>query len=301
MKVLKVIGLVFAKIFLVITMILFMGSLSASYILENGISSLLVNGLPNVGESLQRNEGVNAEQIQEIDVSKIYNEILNEIGITESQLIDILESDVAKELIGEFADTVMEDIATGDTSDFDLGEKVMGFVQDNQEEIESVIGQPLPMDKIEKFANSDEVNQFNDQYKDVITSVSENVPTPLKGALNFIERFMSEQFRKICLIVALSLTIIIALLQWSWYKWIRTLGNTILGVSIFAFIINLLGNVFSSALGAVLNLNGTLGFDRALSMSAISGGIGLILLIVYLIIKKIIEKSKKNAISEITG
>lgn len=294
MKVLKMIGLVFAKIALVITVILFMASLSASYVLENGISSLLISGLPNVGESVQRREVVNAEQVSEIDLSEIYNQVLNEFGITEEQLMTILESDVAKELISEFADTVLEDISTGDTSDFDLGEKVLDFVQDNQSEIESVIGQPLPMDKIEEFAKSEEVSQFNDQYKGVITTVSGNVPAPLKGVINFIENFISEDFREVCLIVSLVLVVIIALLQWSFYKWIRTLGNTILGVSIFMFIVSILGNLFSSALTAMLNFSGSLGFGKSMMISAISGGLGIILLIIYMIVKKIFGKEVDN-------
>ena len=147
MKVLRMIALVLAKIVFVVVMILFMGSLTTSYVLENGISSLLMSGLPSVGESNQHkqipitenaNVSITTEQIESIDVNGMYNELLAELGITEEQLITILESDVTKELVEEFVDVVIEDISTGEVSDFDIGEKVMTFVTDNQSEIEEL-------------------------------------------------------------------------------------------------------------------------------------------------------------------
>lgn len=301
MKVLRILGLIFTKIALVISVLLFMLSLCTSFVLENGISSLLIGGLPNFGESLQRKELTveNVEQLEEIDLNEVYNQVLNEIGISEEQLLNILESPVAKELVSEFVDTVLEDVTSGDTSDFNLGEKVLDFVTDNQSEIESVIGEPLPMDKIENFANSDEVSNFNEQYKNVMSTVSGKIPTPLKGVIEFVEKFISEDFREGCLIIGLISIILTALLQWSLYKWIRTLGNTALGIGIFTFIISLIGNIFSSAIAALLRFGGTLGFGKAVWSSAICGGTGIILLIVYAIIKKCADKKEnKNEISQ---
>lgn len=302
MKVLRMIALVLAKIVFVVVMILFMGSLTTSYVLENGISSLLMSGLPSVGESIQHkqipitenaNVSITTEQIESIDVNGMYNELLAELGITEEQLITILESDVTKELVEEFVDVVIEDISTGEASDFDIGEKVMTFVTDNQSEIEELIGQPLPMEKIESFAESEEVTQFNDQYKEVITTFSNNVPTPIKNAITVVEKFISESFRLTCLIIDGVLLILIALLQWSLYKWIRTLGNTMLGVGIFTFIICLFGNIFSAAIVNLLNIDG-LSFGKAMLASGICTGVGIVLLIVYVIIKKIVGKGKKE-------
>lgn len=311
MKVLRMIALVLAKIVFVVVMILFMGSLSTSYVLENGISSLLMSGLPSVGESVQHkqipitenaNVSITTEQIESIDVNGMYNELLAELGITEEQLITILESDVAKELVEEFVDVVIEDISTGEVSDFDIGEKVMTFVTDNQSEIEGLIGQPLPMEKIETFAESEEVTQFNEQYKEVITTFSNNVPAPIKNAITVIEKFISESFRLTCLIIDGVLLVLIALLQWSLYKWIRTLGNTMLGVGIFMFIISLFGNIFSAAIVNLLNIDG-LSFGKAMLASGICTGVGVVLLIVYAIIKKIVGKGKKeeNEVSQVAS
>lgn len=302
MKVLRMIALVLAKIVFVVVMILFMGSLSTSYVLENGISSLLMSGFSNIGESIQHkqipiteetNVSITTEQIENIDINGMYNELLDELGITEEQLIAILESDVAKDLVEEFVDVVIEDIATGEASDINIGEKVMTFVTENQSEIEGLIGQPLPMEDIEKFAESDEVTQFNEQYKEVITTFSNNVPAPIKKAITTVEKFISESFRKVCLIIEGVLLVLISLLQWSLYKWIRTLGNTMLGVGIFTFILNLIGNVFSAAIINLLNIDG-ISFGKAMLASGICTGVGVVLLIIYAIIKKIVGKGKKE-------
>lgn len=290
MKVLRILGLIFTKLVLVVSMILFMASLSTSFVLENGISSLLISGLPNIGESVSHREMPNTEELQELDLDAIYNQVLGDLGITEDQLLKILESDVAKDLVNEFVDTVLDDIATGDASEFDVGEKVMEFVTDNQSEIESLIEQPLPMDKIEEFAQSDEVNKFNEQYKDVINTVSNNVPTSFKGTIKAVDTFISKMFRQICLLVSVCSLFLTALLQWSLYKWIRTLGNTMLGVGIFMLIVSLFGNIFSSVIVGLLNIGGTLTFGKAILSAVICTGIGIVLLIVYVIIKKCVEK-----------
>lgn len=303
MKVLKIMGLVIAKIALVITVLLFMISLSASFVLENGISSLLTAGLPNVGESLQQ-RNFTAEQVVSgnqpvngVELEKVYNQVLEDLGITEEQLMRILESPVVKDLINEFVDTVLEDISTGDTSDFDLGEKILDFVEDNKSEIEEIVGEEIPMEKIEEFAKSKEVSEFNEQYKEAVGTISGNIPAPIKGIVKAIENFISEDFRNTCLIISVILLVVIALLQWSWYKWIRTLGNTIWGCGLFIFVISLFGNFFSALITSMIGIN-ALQFGKALGSSAITVGIGLALLGVYFIIKKVTKGGNNNEISQ---
>ena len=300
MKVLRYLGLGIAKIMFVATVLFFMLSLCASFVLENGISNLLISGLPNIGESLIHKEvAYTQEEIQELDLGEIYNQILSDIGISEEQLFNIIESPVTKELITEFVDTVLDDVVSGETSDFDVGEKVLDFVVDNQSEIESVIGEPLPMDKIEEFAESDGVSQFNEQYKNIMSTVSGKIPAPLKKIITFVEKFLSSEFRQSCLIFGLVLLVFIGLLQWSLYKWIRTLGNTLLGVSIFTFIISFFGNIFSTAITSFTGFGGTLGFGKAVGISCVGLGISVILLIIYSIIKKCVGKKEiKNEVSE---
>lgn len=306
MKVLKVIGLVLAKIALVITVLLFMISLTASFVLENGISSLLMSGLPNVGESVQQREFTTDQVVSSnglnnntnVDLEGVYNQVLEDLGITEEQLMRILESPLVKDLVNEFVDTVLEDISTGDTSDFNLGEKVLDFVEDNKKEIEEIIGEELPMEKIEEFAKSEEVNEFNKQYQEAIEAVSGNIPAPVKGIVNAIEKFISKDFRNICLIISTLLLVVIALLQWSLYKWIRTLGNTIWGCGLFIFTISIFGNFFSALLTSMIGLGGALQFGKALSSSAISIGIGVGLVVVYALIKKFAKGGKNNEISQ---
>ena len=290
MKILKGIILVFTKIFLIMSILLFLLSLSASYVLENGISNLLVGGLSNINTNIQYRQVEPINSIDEVELSGIYDEMLNEFGITEEQLVVILESPVVKELINEFIEIVSEDISTGDTSDFNLGTEILDFVQENKIEIEKLIDQPLPMEKIEEFANSEEVSNFNVEYKETINMVSNNVPSAFRNIIVILEKFISNDFRLGCLIISVGLIIIVALLQWSLYKWIRTLGNSILGCGIFTFIINLVGNTFSSIITSMLSINMTLQFGKSLISSGAAIGCGVILLIIYMLIKKYFNK-----------
>lgn len=298
MKVLKVLGLVFSSIAFSVAMILFFSSLYASYVLEDGITNFLLGGGPKIVEGIQRRE-VESIEVSEIDVEQVYNEILDSLGITEEQLIRIVSSPVVKDLASEFVDEVLNDITTGETSDFDVGKKVVDFVVEHQKEIEEVVGQPIPIDKLEEFAESEEVKNFNEQYKTVISTVSGQIPAPIKNIINTIERFISKEFRIGCLIVGGILLVLIALLQWSLYKWIRTLGNNILWLNVMYFITSLFGGIISNMISAVAGLNAAFEFGKVTTTSAVAGGIGIILLIIYAIISKNVKKGElKNAISQ---
>ena len=298
MKVLKVLGLVFSSIAFSVAMILFFSSLYASYVLEDGITNLLLGGGPKIVEGIQRRE-VESIEVSEIDVEQVYNEILDSLGITEEQLIRIASSPVVKDLASEFVDEVLNDITTGETSDFDVGKKVVDFVVEHQKELEEVIGQPIPIDKLEEFAESEEVKNFNEQYKTVISTVSGQIPAPIKNIINTIERFISKEFRIGCLIVGGILLVLIALLQWSLYKWIRTLGNNILWLNVMYFITSLFGGIISNMISAVAGLNAAFEFGKVTTTSAVAGGVGIILLIIYAIISKNVKKGElKNAISQ---
>lgn len=298
MKVLKVLGLVFTSIAFSVAVICFFSSLYASYVLENGISNLLLGGLPTVSQNIQRRE-IETEEITEIDVEQLYNEILDSLGITEEQLIQIVSSPVTKELASEFVEEVLSDITTGDTEDFDVGQKVLDFAIEHQGELEELIGQPIPIDKLETFAESDGVKNFNNQYKEVLSIVSGQIPTPIKKIITTIEQFISREFRNGCLIVGAILLLLIALLQGSLYKWIRTLGNNILWINVMYFITSLFGGIISNMISSMAGLNAVFEFGKVTTTAAISGGVGIVLLIIYTIISKNVKKGElKNAISQ---
>lgn len=298
MKVLKVLGLVFTSIAFSVAVICFFSSLYASYVLENGISNLLLGGLPTVSQNIQRRE-IETEEITEIDVEQLYNEILDSLGITEEQLIQIVSSPVTKELASEFVEEVLSDITTGDTEDFDVGQKVLDFAIEHQGELEELIGQPIPIDKLEAFAESDGVKNFNNQYKEVLSIVSGQIPTPIKKIITTIEQFISREFRNGCLIVGAILLLLIALLQGSLYKWIRTLGNNILWINVMYFITSLFGGIISNMISSMAGLNAVFEFGKVTTTAAISGGVGIVLLIIYTIISKNVKKGElKNAISQ---
>lgn len=298
MKVLKVIGLVFSSLAFSIAMILFFTSLYASYVLEDGIANLLLSSSSKADELIQRRE-VNSVEVPEIDVEQVYSEILDSLGITEEQLIKIVSSPVARELVSEFVEEVLSDITSGETSDFDVGKKVVDFVVEHQAELEEVVGQPIPVDKVKEFAESEEVKNFNEQYKSVIGTVSGQIPSPIKNIISTIEKFISKDFRVGCLLIGGILLIVIALLQWSLHKWIRTLGNNILWTNVMFFITSLFGGIISNMISSVAVLNAVFEFGKVTQSSAIAGGCGIVLLIIYSIINNIVKKGEvKNAISQ---
>ena len=84
MKILRYLCLGVAKFLFIFSVLFFMLSLCASFVLENGISNLLTSALPNFGESIQHKEiYINEEEI----VSEYITESIEEAGIAQDEIL----------------------------------------------------------------------------------------------------------------------------------------------------------------------------------------------------------------------
>lgn len=310
MKILRIIGLIFTKILLGISVMLFLISLSLNHVFADGVTSFFLNGFQNVNLNIHNREISSDEQINyeqfvvegqssNVDVNNMYVEILSQYGLTEEQVNLILDSPVAKKLISEFVGIVVEDFTSGNSEDFDIGEKALEFVEENQSELEEVIGEPLPMEKIEEFANSEEAEQINNQYKQMMTVANNSFSGPLRAIIKVMETFISTIFRTVCIGVAVILLIIIALLQWSFYKWIRTLGNTLWICGLFTIFIGFCMGLIVNNISKVFNIDELINFNSILRCNLIAVASGIILIVIYVFIKIIVKKrGDKNEISQ---
>lgn len=275
MKALRIIGLIITKLGLSIGVMCFILSFALDGVVSSGVTSVLVSN-PAIGE------------------------VLNEAGIESEKVQEVIESEEVQGLIDKYVEPVLE--GNVDVSDVDIGHDLLELIRENQEEIETIVGEEIPMEQIEGYLQSDEMKQFTETYKDTVEQVQENVPVEVKESVNSVRYFFTDEFRYIVLGVSVLCLILVGLLQWSLYVWIRTLGNTLTwcGVLVGAFVG--LGSILVSGMASFMGTGMKIDLSNGLYSALISVVSGILCLIIYAVIKKNVgKKSDIDEVSEISN
>lgn len=273
MKGLKFIGLLISKLGLSIGVMCLLLSYSLNGFINGGVTSVLVNNPMTV--EIFETSGIDTEKVQEF-----------------------VESEEIQVLIDKYVNPLLE--GNVDISSVNIGYDLLEFIRENREKIESVTGAELPMEDIEVYLQGEEIEQINEAYKEAAVQIQDSVPTEVKETVSGVRYFFSEEFRNIMLIVSVVGLILTALLQWSPYIWIRTLGNTLTWCGALVVVFGSLVSILLSGMFAEAGMS--VNFTKCLYSSLIVFGIGVVLLIVYGIIKKLVGKrAKVNEVSQMAN
>lgn len=226
-------------------------------------------------------------------------EAFDSMGIESNKIQEFMKSEEAQEFIISYVSPVLD--GNIDLDNVDIGSDILEFVKSNEAQIEDIIGEPLPMEQIEDYVSSKDMDKLNEAYKTVVVDISKNVPTEVKNTISVFGYFLSVEFRLLIVGWCLFTLIVIALLQWSFYLWIRTLGNTLTWCGVLLSLIPIVGSLFVTGMFNVMNVQFELDFEDAFYSSLVAIIIGVVCLVIYVVIKKVITKEgEKNEISEVS-
>lgn len=274
MKILKTIGLVIFKLGLSI-----------------GIMSLLL--------SFSIKSFVKESTFLVLSSNKEAIEVFENMGIDSDKVQKFVESEETQEFISSYVTPIFE--GNVDVNNINIGNDILDFVKNNENKIESIIGKPLPIEQIEDYVNGADMEKINETYKNVVVNISENVPTEIKNTISVGGYFLSVEFRLLIVGWCLISLVVIALLQWSIYLWIRTLGNTMTWCGVMLILLSVVGSLFVTGMFNVMNVQFNLNFIDLFYSSLAAIISGVICLIIYGVIKKIItKKEEKNEISKVS-
>lgn len=271
MEILKKIVSGIFKVILFGCVFLLVLSFSAKEMLQDGISSVVSSNLI---------------QIPGIEMVKVENEKVNEF----------VQSPEVQEFMMQYVETIMGEEV--DTTKINIGEDILEFVATNKEEIEEVTGQPIDMEKLEEFTKSEEMQQINEQYILMVTDAKENVPVEVKNVMQAYSFFLTSKFKILMGIIGAVAIGIIALINKSWYSWLKTVSKVLIScgivIGLFAFAgTTILSNIFK----ALDYGNITLEYMDALIVAGVTIVSGIVIAIIYRLIEK---RVKENAIANET-
>lgn len=253
MKILRILGLIFTKLGLSIGIM----CLLLSYILGEFIVSRFTTALVMEESTAQ---------------------ILESSGIDSGKLDKIISSKEAKELIDKYINPFLNDEI--DVSDVNIGFDLINFIKNNESKIEEIIGEEINILEFENYLVSEEIDKVNEIYKEAVSLMHKDVPKEVKSIISGVKYFFSDEFRNVMFCGSIISLILTILLQWSYYVWIRTLGNTFIWCGLICCSICGLSNL---TLLETISLN-NLSNNIYIPLIVFAGGI--VLLIVYFLIKK---------------
>ena len=238
--------------------------------------------------------GVIKETIVERITPKSYSEesyVITEEQIKEitddPQIQEILNSPEIQQLMEKYLDTTVDGLIDEENLDeVALEQDMIKFLKDNREVLEKKVGKEITDEMIDDTYKQLEGKDMTRAYTQSVINAGKSLTTTEKKVLKGYKFLISKKFRIILFIAMIIDLLLIALLQWSFYKWIKTFGKTLIasGVGI------IVASIVSSAI--VMNAANLKHFDT--SSLTITGVVitivGIVIVISYIIVSKIIEK-----------
>lgn len=238
---------------------------------------------------------------------------LAQMGIGRAMVEQYLSSDLVKDMAGKllarYTEGLTEYMLDGETDIAVDGEFLHELFADNMDDIEDLLG--VEMSNQEKDQLLDIVDQFAPEiekslpaYREIEDSISESSDVDIS---RIREDYIRPFFAPVSTIIALSVIIgifaLLALLRWSWYKWMIWAGVPMLfsglavlsGVFIAVGVINAAISGENSGSAAILRLFRPLEGSLIL-FSAIAIALAVILIVLYAVFSSMAKKTESGRV-----
>lgn len=227
--------------------------------------------------------------------SNITKEIITEENINtitdDERIKEILKSKEVEELIDKYLDITINSMIDEDNLDeVNIEKDILEYLKDNKETISEIVGEDVTEEMIEKALKENQSKELTHYYKETIKNTKNNLTTTEKIVLKGYKLFISKTFQILLLIGILIDLIFTAIIQKSFYKWIKTLAKASIISSIMIIISSLIVKILVTSISGVETFH-----TRSLLTTGIVLLIsGVIMIIIY---KITIKEEKKNELS----
>lgn len=223
----------------------------------------------------------------------IKREITNNVNVDENkELKKIFELEESK----IFIEDILNDITSNNETGYDIEKEIIIFVKENKDELSKLYDIAVTDEEINKLEKEIKENNLNDEYNKLKEDFKINLDNDEKMFFDIYNFVVSSTFKIILISISLFNLLLIALLQKSYFKWLRALGIVSIISGIFGFGIGIL---IDYLLMNAFKMNALeIGYLSKYSIGLFIGGI--ISIIIYAIISKNNkDKENLNEVSEV--
>ncbi len=252
-------------------------------------------------------KGVLVESMKSIITRNMYKEPninLNDIikgdnVITENSFVnEIIQSDEVQELVNDFMETVIEELIEEDGNfdkidELELEKRMVEYLKENKEVLEKKTGIPISDTMIEFTAHAIQDKDLTRAIKQNINNIQNNMTAEEKLLLKTYKIITSSQLKTMMILGIILTILLIALVQWSFYKWIK---NTSLSLIISGILVSIMSIILKIVLVSITKNEGINTWPM-LRLSLIVMGIGIVIFTAYKMIELFLKREKKHEVS----
>ena len=233
-------------------------------------------------------------------VTKIAENELAENVKTGNEVIDekiqeLLEDKEIRLLAEKYIDKTLEGLVSEEAlEDVNIEKDIVEFVQAHEDLIEDKLGIEITDEDYEELKEQDEYHQLTDEYKKAVNEGRDSMPDEMKTVVSYFNFFLTMKCRLILFAVLIVCTILMALLQKSFYKWIETLAISAISSGVMLLVMSIVLDAIMCYVLKQINGSGSFSTSVLTRNSLVVFVSGLVVMIVYKIIYKIAKGKKKG-------
>lgn len=237
--------------------------------------------------------GIVKEVVKQEIVNKDFQEgnSIRENITDNEQVNEILNSKEIQDLINKYIDIAIQGIIDIENmDDISIEEDMINYIKENKKVIEEKLGIEITDEMIEQTAKEIHEQNIDESFKETIKKTSESIPEEQKVILKGYSFVTSQKFRNIIIALIILDLLLLAIVQKSYYLWIKNVGDSLLGAGIGITAMSIVVNTVTGKFADFKILN----TDILLKHGIVQAVIGIFIIISFKIIVKQINKQKEN-------
>lgn len=239
--------------------------------------------------------------IKEIIITKVIPKKVNNPNISEDiintlplpdylknseDINKLLEEQRVQEIINKYIDITLDNLTSEEIKNIDIESDIINYINENKELIKEITGKEVTPEMIEDTKKVIEESNLNEAIEDTIESTKESISTEEKIVLKGYKEIISTKTRIIVIgLIALCL-LLIAIIEKSFYKWIKT-GSICTIIS--GILVLLMGFILKLIVTSILPLP-SFNVSYLYKSGLIQLIIGIVILIIYIVLNKVLVK-----------
>lgn len=198
----------------------------------------------------------------------------------------LLEDERVQEIINKYIDITLDNLTSEEIKNIDIESDIINYINENKELIKEITGKEVTPEMIEDTKKVIEESNLNEAIEDTIESTKESISTEEKIVLKGYKEIISTKTRIIVIgLIALCL-LLIAIIDKSFYKWIKT-GSICTIIS--GILVLLMGFILKLIVTSILPLP-SFNVSYLYKSGLIQLIIGIVILIIYIVLNKVLVK-----------
>ena len=198
----------------------------------------------------------------------------------------LLEDERVQEIRNKYIDITLDYLTSEEIKNIDIESDIINYINENKELIKEISGKEVTPEMIEDTKKVIEESNLNEAIEDTIESTKESISTEEKIVLKGYKEIISTKTRIIVIgLIALCL-LLIAIIDKSFYKWIKT-GSICTIIS--GILVLLMGFILKLIVTSILPLP-SFNVSYLYKSGLIQLIIGIVILIIYIVLNKVLVK-----------